>query len=257
MNKATNRKELPRATIEKVGAFSPEELAAIREVTQGMKKGFPWLYAEPEQARIVAARASFPRSIARARQDDPLLRLIYCAREQARDQCQDTRLKITESVVDYLAGGFEQEELTVSKEDEELFSSIPGCNEARELSYLTRELCRLLYLGERFQPKTDAEFFSRIVNDLGYLDNYVPIPGDFAVEELQKDFIGLMQRNYAWGNKGLPTKGEVIAMAKARLEEHGKKSDFAKSYWSELLQTACFGDWLPNGPAGRPLRKPA
>jgi hypothetical protein len=248
MSNGNKWKQYARNEPGEINAFTPEETKVLREMTGAMKKGFPWIDAKPE-ARLVAYCATFPRSIAGNRQDDQLLRKIYHTWQHYRHDVQLARLQIVEMVSSQVA----------LKEDSNIEGlggdEHPGSlsSPASELAKLVSELARLSR-GQSFQPKTDAEFFSRIAEDLNYLDTYKPTAGDHAVEALQDAFVGLMKSKYAWGKKGLPTKGEVTAMAKARLEQLGKKFDFSKAYWSELLQMAGFGDWLPAGRAGRPSR---
>src|SRR5260221_1135389 len=248
MNKATNRKELPRASTEEVDEFR-ELLKFARETTNCLKIRFPWLYAELPEVRVVAVRASFPRSIAGSRQDDSLLRLIYFTKQRYPDAT--ARLKITETVIEYLDGEFKQAGRTVSKEDEETFARVPGGNDILEFRDRAAELYRVVNLGERFQPKTDAEFFKRIAGDLEYLDDHKPTAGDYAVEALQNAFIGKMQSKYEWGKKGLPTKGEVEQMAKAQLARVGREN---KSGWTDLRRTGGLA-FLPEGRAGRPTKR--
>jgi hypothetical protein len=59
-----------------------------------------------------------------------------------------------------------------------------------------------------------------------------------------------MQKNYAWGKKALPTKGEVTKMAKELLDK-GQKP---KGGWTKLREDAGLG-FLRPGKAGRPTRK--
>jgi hypothetical protein len=249
MKRGDKRKQRDRTTPGEINAFTPEEQEAIRVAVDSLREGFPWLNAQPEQARLVAARAGFPRSIAGARQDDTLLRRIYYTRQRYQDT-NIARLKIVEMVIGYLAAGSEQAELTATKENEESIAGMRGGNDVLELHSMTGELCRLLSSGEPFQPKTDAEFFSRIAEDLEYLDTQKPTPGDFAVEALQNAFVGLMQSKYAWGKKGLPTKGQVEEMAKAQLARDSREK---KGGWTDLRRTAGL-DFLPEGHAGRPSK---
>jgi hypothetical protein len=100
---------------------------------------------------------------------------------------------------------------------------------------------------EAFSPRA-SEFFQLAAERLRHLETYRPTAGDFAVEALQNAFVGFRQ------NGATTTRGKVIEIAKARLKQSGGKSDFSKAYWSELLQTAGFGDWLPEGRPGRPSK---
>jgi len=228
-----------------------EEIKALREATEAINKSFPWLSATPEQVRIIAVRAEFPRSIAGARQDDQLLRRIYFCTRQCCEDSNIARLKIVEAAI----AESKYEEITVSKlafnkETEERVTGEQGGNYVLEFLYMAREFCRLLNLGEPFRPKADSEFFSRVAECLNYLETYKPSLGDYAVEALQNAFVGLMQSKYDWGKKAVPTKGEVREMAKAHLEEQGTSK---KSGWTNLLREAGL-DWLPAGQAGRPSK---
>jgi hypothetical protein len=237
MNKKYKRKQRARNE----PASTPEEIKFVREAIETMKKVFPWLCAKPE-ARLVAYHATFPRSIAGNRQDDQLLRKIYHTWQHYRQDVQLARLQIVEMVSNYVA----------LKEDSNIEwlggDEHPGSlsSLASELAKLVSELARLSR-GQSFQPKTDAEFFSRIAGDLNYLETHKPAAGDFAVEALQGAFVGLMQSKYAWGKKGYPTKGEVVAMAKEQFAKSGKSK---KSWGTELLETAGLV-WLESRPPGR------
>lgn len=56
---------------------------------------------------------------------------------------------------------------------------------------------------------TEAEpaILKEIADRLEHLRTYKPSARDFAIEALQDAFIGLMHGEYAWGRKGLPTRG--------------------------------------------------
>jgi len=135
--------------------------------------------------------------------------------------------------------------------DSETFSPPPGSSlhQVTELNELVTELARRLNPGEPFQPKTYSEFFFAIAERLRYFENFKPTAGDFAVEELQGAFGGLMQSKYKWGKNGYPTKGDVTQIAKAFLEKSHRKA--WRSTWTEPLKTAGL-DWLKPGKAGRP-----
>jgi len=218
--------------------FTQKEVKAVRKAAHCLREGFPWLYAEPKEARIVAFRAGFPRSKAGVGQNDQLLRVIYCSGQSYQDT-DLARLKIVETVSGFL---WPREELNL----EELKGHLP--EDLRDLFYMGSELNRLTKPREAYQPKTDSEFFSAIAMRLEHLENFKPTIGDYAVEALQNAFVGLMEGKYEWGKKGLPTKGEVREMAKAHLESQGKSW---KGAWTGLLGTAGLG-FLPAGKAGRP-----
>jgi hypothetical protein len=58
------------------------KIKAVREAAHALREGFPWLLTPlREEARIVIFRAGFPRSIAGARQDDQLWRVIYFTKQ--------------------------------------------------------------------------------------------------------------------------------------------------------------------------------
>jgi hypothetical protein len=222
--------------------FTPEEIGAIQEVDGAFRKAFAWLHATPEQARDVAARAGFPRSSAGKYQDDALARRIFYAIDHVKQSCQDpnlVRLKIVEVVSAMAVPAPEQ-----LSGDLETFS-LPSAG----IFHQVHELTKRLNPGNPFRPKTDSEFFEAIVTRLKYFENFKPTAGDFAVEELQNAFIGLMQRKYNWGKNGTPTKGEVTEMARVLLENSHRKA--WKSSWTGLLKTAGL-DWLKPGNAGRP-----
>jgi len=254
MNKKEKRKQRPRTTPEERIALTPEKEEALRGAEDALRKDFPWFDAQPEEARRVAMRATFPRSVAGPKQDDQLLRRIYVIKQYGCEDAELVRLAIVETTNCIVAPRDPKEEELLT---EELGKDEPSGSAYRlvdELGKMVSELHKLSDLGTPFQPKNDYEFFSLIAQDLKHLDTYKPRAGDYAVEALQKAFVGLMQSKYHWGKKGLPPKGDVRAMAEARLKEHGRRSDFSKAYWSELLQRAGFGDWLPAGHAGRPSK---
>lgn len=217
--------------------FTPEQIDALREAVDAISKGFPWLYATREEARRVAALAIFPRSKAGRRQGDSLSMIIF----YTKLRCQEANLlprEIVNAVIawkDYLV----------------FFNELKGCASRGSLFHVVAELYECLNLGESFQPKSDSEFFSAVADRLKDLETYKPTKGDFAIEELQNAFIGMMKRDYDWGKKGHPTKGKVIAMAKERLRLDGRPW---KGTWTNLLQIAGL-DFLPEGRAGRPSKR--
>jgi hypothetical protein len=217
--------------------FSSEELVAIRKATESLKQ-VPWLCATSDQARSVAVSAMYPRSCLGAKQFDWLTRVIYAV----RDRCPDINSAARE-IVEIVTTSFNP-----SIADAWIRHAPDG-----SLFWLIGRLHSSLGFDGSFQPKTGSELFGAIAEGIQYLESYKPTAGDYAIEALQGAFVGLMQKNYAWGKKGRPTKGDVIEMAKARLQERKKKTDFAKSSWSEFLKAAQL-DWLPAGQARRPSK---
>lgn len=217
---------------------SSDQLAAIQEATEGLKEAYPWLCATPEQARSVAVCAVYPRSRLGARQADWLLRAVYAIQQR----CPDINSAARE-IIEMVTARYEPVIL-----DEWITYAPEG-----SFFWLVGRLCKSLGFDGSFQPKNGSELFAAIAERFAYLESYKPTAGDYAIEALQGAFVGQMQSAYAWGKKGLPTKGDAIEMAKARLQERKKKSDFAKSCWSELLKAAQL-DWLPAGQAGRPSK---
>ena len=220
------------------GTFTPEQIKVFEEVADDLNKALPWLSATRQEARVTAVRAWFPRSRFGDKQDARLLRAIYCV-IQRRANAADFH-----EIVDAAA------RCCQSPEDQPYFSQLEGAPKGTWF-WIALELFKLLMPGEPFLPKTESEFFSRIAEALKHFETYKPTTGDFAVEALQNAFVGLTQSKYAWGKKGLPTKGEVIAMAKEHLERDGKSKG---SGWTEMLEKAGL-KWLPKGKAGRPTKQ--
>jgi hypothetical protein len=213
---------------------SPVLIEDLKEVQKILRKPFAWLYAEPEEARKIAYRATFPRSIAGDRQDDPLLRVLAWKRSAPLSQC--ALLEITKVAGDVLIP-----ENVLSE------ASLEG---KPEPFGLIAELHKQLgVFSKTDHPKTPSEFFQAIAEGLRYLESFQPTITDFIVEELQNAFVGLMQGAHNWGKTGIPTKGKVIEMAKVFLEKKDRKA--SRSAWSKALKTAELA-WLPKGAAGRP-----
>lgn len=216
---------------------SSDELAAIQEATECLKETYPWLCATPEQARSVAVCHVYPRSRLGARQADWLSRAVYAIQKRCPDINSAAREIIEIVTVRYEPVIFD-EWITYAPEG--------------SIFWLVGRLCKSLGFDGSFQPKNGRELFGAITDAFRYLEDYKSTAGDHAIEALQAAFVGL-QSNYAWGKKGAPTKGDAIEMAKARLKDQKKKSEFPKSSWSELLKAAQL-DWLPAGRAGRPSK---
>jgi hypothetical protein len=216
--------------------FTSEQKADIEEMTARFRQGIPWLDSPRQEARLVAARAGFPRSKAGKYQDNPLARLIYFA-------CQE------QPKFDYSAVTKAAENLIVSSRTAALDSLSPDIRNAPPgtLPFYLLEFSKCLDQGEPFQPKEPAEFFEAIAIRLRYLETFKPADSDFAIQALQEAFVGLMGSKYDWSKERLPTKGEVRAIAKRLLE---RKNITAKSGWTEHLRKAGL-DWLPAGRAGR------
>lgn len=197
------------------------------------------LEAVPEEALAVAFAAYFPRSITGKRQDDRLLRALAWVKRDG-PLSEDALIEITGSASEVLTNP----ELSWPEELEQPILSL--CQSLTNFLKCTR-------LSNLDRPKTQSEFFCAVGERLKYLENFKPTAGDFAVEELQNAFVGLLH-SHCWGKNGLPTRAEVTDLAKERLKRRGKKSDFPKVYWSKLRRKAGFGDWLPAGRAGRPSK---
>ena len=213
--------------------FTPEQIAALREAETHLIKGFPWLYAEPEQVGKVTVLAGFPRSVAGKNQDDSLLRVIFIAKGECADP-DLIRRNIFERV-NQLAS------LLGSHKPPAEIKDAPKGN-------LFHMIARLIELsGKPFCPRTDSEFFSAIAEGLKYLENPRLTTSNYAVEALQDAFVGFMECEYEWGKKGLPTTGKVTRMAEAHLKNQGKSW---KGTWTHLLQIAGLG-FLKPGKAGR------
>jgi hypothetical protein len=236
-----NTKEL---SIEEVGAwegevYTPEQIAAIREAESSLVKNFGWIYAECEKVREVSITAGFRRSLAGSRQNEWLLRLIYCAHEHYKDEPNLARTKIFEAARDYFSPTGIRE----------------GCSELNQFphGHLFDATKRLHdFLDRRSpSPRSTIEFFEAIADCLEYIESFRPALRDFAIETLQNAFVGLMQSKCGWETKGLPTKGEVIAMAKAHLERH--QYEVPRSGWTGMLKDGGL-DFLPAGKAGRPSK---
>ena len=180
MNKGNKRKQHARTTSGEINAFTPEKTEAIEEATSPLREGIPWLEARPE-ARIVAMRATFPRSVAGDKQDDPLLRriwVIWQAYHQAGGQDAElARLAIVEAAICVVAPQDPKEEELITNElgkDEP-----PGSvyRQVDQLAKMASELRKLSNLGKPFRPKTHSEFFSEIARCLKRLETYKPTPG--------------------------------------------------------------------------------
>lgn len=219
-------------------AYGPDDLAALRQAAEVLNDGLPWLSASPEAIRLVALRASFPRHRFGDQQDNRLLRAIYCVIQRRGNAAVDLH-----EVVDTATG------CCWLPEDQPYVSELEGAPEGT-VFWMALELHRLLRAGGPPLPKTESELFTYIAKALEHFETYKPVTSDFAVAALQNAFVGLMERTHAWGKKGLPTKGKVIAMAKEHLEREGKVK---RSGWTEMLRKAELG-WLPEGRAGRPSR---
>jgi hypothetical protein len=169
----------------------------------------------------IVLRSLFPRSIAGKFQDDPMMRSILMVTRVTSDR-PFSKLSCVETIE--LIG--------------ELISRPPS-QMVLCLGFVRRYF-------ESFSPSA-SEFFRLVAERLEHLDSYRPTDRDFAIEALQDSFVGFVGS----GNNDLPAIGDVIAMAKARLKREGKKEDFSKSSWSDLLKESGL-DWLPKKPAGRP-----
>jgi hypothetical protein len=213
---------------------TPELLKEIHEANEGLRKKAPWLYANRDEARMVAARAVYPRSKFGDNQDDRFFRAIYFSIQPGRGAALDFH--------EIVNAGLRQ---TVPDEVSQNEAAPEG-----SFFWAVDEVYKLAYPGEPFIPSTFSEFFDRIAKTLKHFETYKPTVGDFAVEALQSAFVGLMEHKYAWHKNDLPTKGEVIAMAKEHLERKGKTKS---SGWTAMLEKAGL-DWLPSGQAGRPSK---
>ncbi len=182
------------------------------------------LHRDPGPGSPVAIRSLFPRSIVGKYQDDPIMRSILMA-ARGRPFSELSQVETIELIGD-------------------LTSRVP-----ERLGALRSFVHRYF---EAFSPSA-SEFFQLVAERLRHLETYRPMAGDFAVEELQNAFVGFVRWEHTRDESGIPTKGDVMEMAKERLREWEKKADFSKGYWSELLQTAGL-DWLPAGRAGRPSK---
>jgi hypothetical protein len=224
--------------------FTPEQIEVLHEAADTLTKGMPWLLAPCRDARIVAVRACFPRSVFGKRQDDLVLRAIFAVKFDATSGKLVAKNPGFHEILKAALRCY------TSPKNQRAISQLEGAP-IGSLPWLAFELYKCADYGDLFAPKTDAEFFSRIAVDLNYLDNQKPTLGDFAVEALQNAFVGLMQSKYDWGKKGLPTKGDVIAMAKEHLARSRKSK---KSGWTKMLKDAGL-TWLPEGRAGRPSKR--
>jgi hypothetical protein len=218
-------------------AFTPEEAAAMRKAADVLNRGLPWLSAIPEQAGKVAVCAIYPRSRLGARQADWLLRAIYDSQQRSPDINSAAREII---------------EIVTAPYDPMIADEWIKYAPKESLFWLICSLHKSLGFEGSFQPKTGRELFAAIAERFAYLESYKPTAGDYAIEALQDAFVGLMQKNYAWGKKGLPTKGEVTKMAK-ELFDKGQKPK-PKGGWTKLREDAGLG-FLRPGQAGRPTRK--
>jgi len=223
---------------ERKSNFTPEQIDALQEAANTLKKGMPWLLAARQEARIVAVRACFRRSVLGVMQDDLVLRAIYGAKSDPKNPNPGFH-KILEAAV----------RCYTSSNNQQNISQLEGAPTGT-LPWLAFELYKCADSGELFEPKTESEFFQGIAERLRRLETYKPTVGDFAVEAIQNAFVGLMQSKYAWGTKGLPTRGEVEQMAKSLLARDGKEK---KSGWTDLRRIAGL-DFLPEGRAGRPSK---
>jgi hypothetical protein len=219
--------------------FTPEEIAAIKEMERTLREGFPWFDAKPE-ARRVAYLATFPRSISGKLQNDMLARVLEFARRDL-PVSGTARIEITKRA-----------SIVLTPPDPSLYDELEDPAVEIPFARMVAEFSRLVRLSEVAQPKTHDEFFKAVADRLQRLKTYQPTLEDFAVEALQNAFVGLMQSKYGWGKKGLlPTKGEVTEMAKEILARQQKEK---KSGWTELLRDAGL-DFLPKGRAGRPQKR--
>jgi hypothetical protein len=236
--------------------FGPGAMAAIGEATEGVKKAYPWLCATPEEARRVALSALYPRSHLGARQNDSLVRVIYVVRQR----CPETKIAVREvsEIVTAPCPALAADEL-IKHAPEGSFFWVAGS--------LGRYLC---CRTDHFNQMSESELCFALAEGFRYLENYKPRPRDYAIEALQDAFVGLMRSKYDWGKKGVPVRGEIIQMARSRLQDQGKKADFSKSSWSLFLKEAfvvppfqgkrgrlprsceALLAWLPKGQAGRP-----
>ena len=228
-------------------ALGPEEREALAQTVEGLKKDLPWVLSSDERIRVVCVRAKFPRSKTGKCQDDLLLRRIYSAISQLEGNLslRERADKIVELVT---TAPYNPIELKIS-------DKLPRDGDwrlIREFVQFVDSWCKCLSLHETVQPKTLVELFGHITERLNYLENFKPTIGDFAVEALQQAFIGLMKSKYDWS--GLPTKGDVIAMAKELLERERKPGSKSSRGWSKPIKDAGL-DFLPPGKAGRPPKE--
>jgi hypothetical protein len=221
-------------------AYSPRQIAVLREAESELMEFFGWIYAESEKVRDVAIAAGFPRSLAGSRQNDWLLRWIYCAQEHHKDDPNLSCTKIFEAARDYFSP-------TSSRE---------GCSELNQFPHghffdATERLHD--FLDRRSpSPRSTIGFFKAIADCVEYIEGFRPALRDYAIEALQSAFVGLLQSKYAWGREGLPTKGEVTAIAKEHLSGDGQ--NVPKSGWTGMLKDGGL-DFLPAGKAGRPTKQ--
>jgi hypothetical protein len=158
-------------------------------------------------------RSLFPRSIAGKFQDDPIMRSM------------------------------------LGKIGNRAFSGLSEIEKVELIGKLTTPKLAFSFARSFFlvSPCIASEFFRLVAERLEHLDTYRPTDRDFAIEALQDSFAGFVGS----GNSDLLTRGDVVAMAKARLKRECKKEDFSKSSWSDLLKESGL-DWPPKKPAGRP-----
>jgi hypothetical protein len=222
-------------------AFTPEAIKDFKEAANRLRKQLPWLDAPRQEARFVAVRVGFPRSKLGKYQNDLLARAIMSASKSTLDPFGS----IVKAAEKALAG---PAELSRGLKEIQVDGALPPPG---TMAFYLAEWVQCLYYGEAFNPTTRAEFFQAIAERLSYLDRFKPNAGDFAVEELQGSFVGLMSsKRYGWKENKYPAKGEVIAMAESFLE---RKNIAVKSGWTEHLRKADLV-WLPEGRAGRPTK---
>jgi hypothetical protein len=216
--------------------YTPHQIVVIRDMETDLKKDFGWIYAESEKVREVAIAAGFGRSLSGSRQKDWLLRRIYCAQEQHKDDPNLVRTKIFEAAKDHFSP---------SREEFSELEQFP----AGHFFDMVKRLGG--FLDRHGESPNHIEFFKAIADRLKYIRDFKPAQRDFAIEAVQEAFVGLMETKYAWGTEGLPTKGEVISMAKAGLKQN--QQTVPKGGWTKMLKDGGL-DFLPEGKAGRPSK---